>query len=413
MAVIAVLAVLVSLVVADSLMRLRWHHARISSDIKRHSALADLFLKRDEILASDLVLPRGWSGFRKFRITQVVQEAKNVMSFHLTPNDGQSVTAYLPGQFLTIRFKDETAKAPLVRCYSLSQAHAPDREYRITVKLLAPPEDAPESTPWGRASSWLHSRVGVGSVIEVAPPAGNFTLALAAGRPIVLIAGGIGITPYLPMLEYLEAQDSEREVWLFHAVRYPEDQIMGDQLAHYAEKSAINVISCFSGTAIEEDSLNINEEYGWITIDFLRSYLPSSNYEFYICGPPTMMSDFVRGLQDWGVPSSSIHFETFSSESVQQVGFAELPDNESATHEVTFRSVGQKLKWNRNSGTILELAESNGIFLPSGCRAGNCGTCATPLLHGEVTSLTKPAAHVDQGSCLVCISVPKEDVEFA
>ena len=412
-AVIVGRGVVIAIMALDAWSRMRWRRRRLTADMERHLALADLLSKRDEAIVRNLSRNRGWTGFRSFRVTRREREADNVASFHLRPHDGRPVAAYLPGQFLTFRFHGEAEREPTVRCYTLSRAWSPDEDYRVTIKRLAPPPDAAPDSPWGKASSWFHNRIDVDGVVEIAPPSGDFTLDLAGGRPVVFIAGGIGITPFLAMMEHIEAHEPGREAWLFHGVRNREERVMCDALRRWAEKRDFHVVTCYSDLHESNRALTEFEEEGRVTADLLRRRLPSSNYEFYVCGPPPMTTQIMEGLRQWGVPSGSIHFEAFSAGTVREIGKTSLPAGQAGPREVSFRGAGKRLVWDQDSGTILELAERNGIFLPSGCRAGNCGTCATPVLGGSFVYLSRPEARVDNGSCLVCISVPSEDVEFA
>ena len=412
-AVIVGAGVVIGVMAVDAWSGMRWRRRRLAADMERHLALADLLSKRDEAIVRNLSRSRDWTGFRSFRVTRKEREADNVTSFHLRPHDGRSVAAYLPGQFLTFRFHDEAEREPTVRCYSLSRAYAQDQDYRVTIKRLVPPPDAATDTPGGKASTWFHNRIGVDSVVEVAPPSGHFTLDLAVGRPVVFIAGGIGITPFLAMMEHMEAHEPGRETWLFHGVRNRDERVMVDELRRWAAKPGFHVVRCYSDLREPDPALKEFEEEGHVTIDLLRRRLPSSNYEFYVCGPPPMMTQIMDGLRDWGVPSGSIHFEAFSADTVREIGMASLSAGQAGSCEVSFRGSGRRLEWDQESGTILELAERNEIFLPSGCRAGSCGTCAAPVLRGSFVYLSKPEARVDDGSCLVCISVPCEDIEFA
>ncbi len=413
-AVIVATGVFIAVMAVDAWLRMRWRRRRLAADVERHLALADLLSKRDAAIVRNLSASRSWSGFRSFRVTRKVREADNVASFHLRPHDGRPVAPYLPGQFLTFRFHDGAEREPTVRCYSLSRAWAGDRDYRVTIKRLAPPPEAGPEAPGGKASSWFHDRLEVDGVVEVAPPAGRFTLDLAAGRPVVFIAGGIGVTPFLAMMEHIEAHEPGREAWLFHGVRSPEERVMHDEMRRWARHPGLHVVTCRSGRNVEPAPGRTGSgEAGHVTIDLLRRRLPSSNYEFYVCGPPPMMTRIMDGLRAWGVPPGSIHFEAFSAGTVREVGMTGAAQAQARPCEISFRGSGRRLEWSRDSGTILELAERNGIFLPSGCRAGNCGTCAVPVLAGSFTCLSRPEARVDDGSCLVCISVPRGDIELA
>ena len=394
--------------------RWQWRRKRLAFDVDRYERLADQLSRGDEAFVQNLLNRREWSGFRHFRVIRKVEEAAGICSFYLQPHDGRPIPGYPAGQFLTLRFQAHGDSESTVRCYSLSRSHGGGREYRITIKHVPPPEDTPDGTPWGKSSSFLHESVEEGSIIEVAPPAGEFTLDLAGGRPVVFISGGIGITPFLAMADELQQTDPEREVWMFNSVRTPQDLIMADQLRAWASQRAMfRVVTCFSRYGGDGGPTEDNEERGRVSVALLRRWLPSSNYEFYLCGPPKMMSFLAKELLEWGVPDGSVHMELFSSSSAEELRRTSIAALEDAnTYEVRFQGAGKTLRWNRRAGTILDLAAANGIQLPSGCRVGNCGTCATPILGGSFHYLSKPAVPVEGGSCLVCVSVPTSDMEL-
>jgi ferredoxin len=124
-----------------------------------------------------------------------------------------------------------------------------------------------------------------------------------------------------------------------------------------------------------------------------------------------MMEATVKALLEWGVPERDVRFEAFGPASVKTVKKAD-PAEDAASPGVTveFARTGKSLVWKKSAGTLLELAEANGIRLNSGCRAGNCGTCVTAVKRGKVSYLTKPASAPAQGSALVCIAHPDGDI---
>ena len=402
---------IIGAMVVDAWSRVLWRRRRLTLDMRRYSALADALAKRDRDIVQALSDNRSWTGFQYFRVSRKKRESLSTMSFYLRPYDERPITPFLPGQYLTFRFHKEGEREPMIRCYSLSRAHAPDRDYRVTVKRLPPPCAADPETPWGMSSSYLYEKVREGSVVEVAPPSGRFTLDLAAARPVVFIAGGIGITPFLSMIEHVSDHEPHREAWLFHGVQCEDERLMAGQLRAWAEQANFHYITCYSGAGQPGRVLEEYEEKGFVTTDLLRRWLPSCNYEFYICGPPPMIVMVMDALGEWGVPPSSIHVEAFSSETVRELRLADVRG--AAPCEVTFRAAGKKLRWTKEAGTILDLAENNSIYLPSGCRAGNCGTCAAPVLRGSFRYIFRPEAPVATGYCLACISVPEGDIELA
>ncbi|MDX1411714.1 MAG: 2Fe-2S iron-sulfur cluster-binding protein, partial [Nitrospirales bacterium] len=149
---------------------------------------------------------------------------------------------------------------------------------------------------------------------------------------------------------------------------------------------------------------------GHITVELFKRVLPANNYEFYICGPPSMMESLTQGLMSWGVPAEKIFFEAFGPATVKRATSAPIPLDDGPGIDVTFAKSGKKCPWNPKAGSLLDFAESNGIAIDFGCRAGNCGTCLTAIKEGEVTYLTDPGTMPEAGSCLTCISVPKGQV---
>ena len=148
---------------------------------------------------------------------------------------------------------------------------------------------------------------------------------------------------------------------------------------------------------------------GYLSVEVMKRYIATSNYEFYICGPPPMMKAVTGALIEWGVPEEDVHFEAFGPASVKNVGKQETSAAGTGA-KVEFARSGKSLTWAEASGTLLELAEANGLRINSGCRAGNCGTCATAIKSGNVTYVTRPASKPAQGTALVCIACPDGDV---
>ena len=162
---------------------------------------------------------------------------------------------------------------------------------------------------------------------------------------------------------------------------------------------------------VKNDDYNHQARVG---VELFKVLLPSNNYDFYMCGPPPMMSSLVTDLEEWGVPEDRIHFEAFGPASVKKVSDSTPKDNSSedqASFEVTFAKSNKKLTWDGGSDTLLDFAEENDIDLEFGCRAGNCGSCLTAVKSGEVKLINEDVgADIEKGSCLVCVSKPASDL---
>ena len=347
-----------------------------------------------------------WNGFRKFRIQRKEKEAEGVHSFYLVPHDGKPLPPFLPGQYLTFQLRHPDEQKPLIRCYSLSDEPNQFYHYRVSIKKVPPPLDKP-AVPSGRSSSLFNDQLEEGDILDVKAPSGHFVLDTSSELPIVLIGGGIGITPVLSMLLALTESETRREVWFFQGVRNGDEHLMKEQLKalnHANENLHLHV--CYSDP---QDSDIEGEDFhhsGHVGVDLFKKLLPSNNYTFYICGPPPMMDSLTKGLKDWGVPDKDVHYEAFGPATVKKTK-TETPAEGIHSVEVVFDRSGKTLKWDPNADSLLDFAEDNGIVIESGCRAGNCGTCATAVKSGQVTYVSDPGSSPEDGTCLTCVSVPK------
>lgn len=356
--------------------------------------------------------PLPWNGFRKFVVRRKVMECEDVCSFLLAPHDTRPLPAYKPGQYLTFRLPNPLGGTPLVRCYSLSERHHPDY-YRVTIKRAAAAPGSGQAG--GLSSSYFHDQVKEGDIIDVRAPAGNFVLEPAESDPVVLIAGGIGLTPIYSMLDTLVHMRSRRPIWLFYGLRNRHDHVFRQELAILARDNPhINVRVCYSRSGANDVHGEDYQVQGRVTVELLRRTLPSNNFRFFYCGPGPMMEALTAGLKAWGVPEAHLHFEAFGASSVQLVtqatALAEPAKAAPHTHMVTFRKSGVTKAWDPAQGTLLNLAEQAGIAIASGCRAGNCGTCVVALHAGEVGYVHAPGVPLEARTCLTCLAHPKGDV---
>lgn len=357
-------------------------------------------------------LPAGWSGFRGFEVTRKVQESAdgNIVSFYLSPTDGAALPGFEPGQFLTLQLETQDGAdgtpETLIRCYSLSDA--PGRNtYRITVKRVPAPQGRSDLPP-GRASNWLHDRIEPGDRIAVRAPSGEFYLQQASALPVVLIGGGIGITPMLSILHHLVETGSQREIRLFYGVRNGREAVMLKPLRQLAaEHPNVHLHPCFSAPLDADRADSEDWHEGRVDIALLRNTLPLCRHQFYVCGPGPMMESLVPALEDWSRTPEDIFFEAFGPASLKRPKKSLPPDAGREGPLVTFGRAGTAIPWDPASDSLLEWAEANDIEVNSGCRSGVCGGCQRPLLEGEVEYTHPPTADLEPGHCLLCISRPK------
>ncbi|KMO39606.1 dihydropteridine reductase [Methylobacterium variabile] len=267
--------------------------------------LADILIGREAAIYHDHESrPGGWAGWRDFAVESVTRESETIRSFLLVPVDGGPVLAHAPGQSLGIRF-DLPGHGVLKRNYSVSCAPN-DRAYRITVKR----EGAP-GRPAGLVSSWLHDAAGPGTVLSVAAPAGDFVLDRGSRAPVVLVSGGVGLTPMMSMLETIAAETPERPTWYVHGALNGRVHAMAAQARELA--AACAAIRLHTVYEVPEAGDRRGRDYdaaGRITPEWLVAHTPAEA-TYYLCGPRPFLASLVHGLARLGVPAERIRYEFF------------------------------------------------------------------------------------------------------
>lgn len=320
---------------------------------------------------------------------------------------------YKPGQFLTFSLALPAAAGAtarlLTRCYSLSDSPS-SNYYRVTIKRVVASADTAIG-PAGAASNFFHDYVHAGYTLKIHAPSGRFYLDAASFTPVVLIAGGIGITPMMSMLRWCSQHQPQRVVHLFYGVR---------NSAEHAYKAALQEMALMlpqlrlhvvysKPLADDRESLDFRHQ-GRVDMDLLKRTLPLGKHQFYICGPAAMMESLVPGLDAWGVASNDIHVEAFGPASFH------LPKLQTAVPgteldkqiPVHFQRSGRALTWTGKEENLLDFAEAHGIPIESGCRSGSCGSCVSTLVSGVVDYERPPDYDLEPGQCLLCVGTPRE-----
>jgi nitric oxide dioxygenase len=264
--------------------------------------LADILKEREVEIRTQLEAQTGgWSGWRAFRIDAKIRESSVVTSFILRPLDGQPVVRQKPGQYLTIRLPiapGETVK----RNYSISSA--PNNEtYRISVK---------RETNGQGASKYLHDRMDVGALLEVTPPAGDFYLPEEPPRPVILLSGGVGLTPMVSILEAISAEYPELETHWVHAALNSQTHAMDRHVRALATNHGRATARTFYSEPTADDAVGLSHDHdGFISVAWLKENTPFDAADFYICGPKGFLSALVSGLLKEGIHPDRIHYEFF------------------------------------------------------------------------------------------------------
>ncbi|HET6608906.1 MAG TPA: NO-inducible flavohemoprotein [Rhodopila sp.] len=262
-----------------------------------YQQLADILISAETNVYDKLAAaPGGWRAARPFRVAQKVKESAEITSFYLEPMDGQPVVDFAPGQYLGLRLA--VGEQEVRRNYLLSAA-ANGRSYRISVKRES----------GGLASNFLHDRIEAGSVLDVFPPSGEFTLRDSTS-PLVLISGGVGITPTLAMAEAALAE-GKRDVTFLHYTRNREVHAFGETLAGWAARypQLRRFIVYEQGEAADRGHAHA---FGRPAIDHLRSWLPANlDCDVYFLGPKPFMGFIKRSLATLGLPRHRAYYEFF------------------------------------------------------------------------------------------------------
>lgn len=382
--------------------------------LEQFKAQADRVLKNSDLESTRNSL--AWSGKRKFRVIErhIENKQANICSFILSPHDGGLLPAFKPGQFLTFELAVPDQSAPVVRCYSLSSSPEQNDQYRVSIKRLDSPPDSGADIPAGCSSCYFHNDLQDGDVLSVMTPNGDFHLNTDSERPVVLIGGGIGVTPVLSMLKWLSDTNSSREVWFFYAAINRTEIALVDEIRDIiASNPHFHCVVLYSDPTEKCIEGKDYDCTGYVSVELLKKYIKNSNYEFYLCGPPPMMASLTPQLLEWGVPEEDIHSEAFGPASVKSIGEPQSDEIESdEQYVIEFAKSNKSLTWTPGAGTLLEFAEENGIQINFGCRSGNCNTCITAIKSGDVTYLRKPVNKLEKGSTLVCIAKPNGDVSL-
>ncbi len=268
--------------------------------------LADLLMAREASAYARLAgAPGGWNGWRDFTVESTRQESEVIRSFVLVPQDKRGVIRHRPGQYLTFDL-DVPKAGRLKRNYSISSAPN-GQSYRITVKRETRP-----GTPPGLASNWLHDYAGPGTRLKVAPPAGEFYLDEDGGRPVVLVSGGVGLTPMLSMLEQIVQSGTERPAWYVHGAENGRVHAMRAHVRDLASKARNVTIRTFYNQPEPNDEAGRDyDEPGLISTDWIGRNTPKDDAIYYLCGPRPFLRAMVGGLARQGIPLNSIQYEFF------------------------------------------------------------------------------------------------------
>lgn len=274
-----------------------------------YGVLADILVNREQQIHSDHQHQHGWTGFKRFVVQQTEAESDNIRSIYLVPEDGKPLQAHQPGQYITVRLSPD-GNQPVMRNYSLSNRPGAGH-FRISVKREKAIENG---APDGICSNYIHDRIRVGDVLEVAPPCGEFTLKTAepAQRPLVFIAGGVGITPLLSMLYAALDSQPGREIHFVQCALNGALRPFSAEL-HQLQRDFPNLKTHvrFSAPQASDRLGETHDSEGFVDSALVEQVVGNRTAEFYLCGPAPMLKHVWQLLNRLGFDAGHIHYEFF------------------------------------------------------------------------------------------------------
>lgn len=356
-----------------------------------------------------------WSG--ELRLARIFEETPDVKTFRLVdPAGGALPFDYAPGQYLNLQL--DVDGQTVHRSYTIASTPTRCGYCEVTVKREAQ----------GTASRFLHDRLKEGDLLRVSAPAGRFVFRGDETNAVVLIAGGVGVTPMMSIVRYLTDRGWPGEIHFLIGVRTTADLIFAEEIASLEKRfPRLRVHRTFSRVEEETDA---GVRRGRVDLEWFRACVPEpENKVCFVCGPQTMMDAVCDVLREAGTPEEFIRTEAFvspalslhrtdSEGALEAAVTQEAPDGrEAASLDVmaataAFRRSARSATVDAGM-TLLEAGESIGLELPYECRSGVCGQCKTRLLAGSVTMRVDAALSASEkmaGYVLTCQARPLQDV---
>ncbi|WP_354678539.1 molybdopterin-dependent oxidoreductase [Cupriavidus plantarum] len=346
---------------------------------------------------------RAWEGFRPFRVAALAKEASDVTTVRMEALDGGLLHDFSPGQNITIRLRTR-AGTDVIRSYSLTGPAAVGnrRHYSISVRR-ASGVTADGTRVDGIASTHINGTLAIGDVVDLRAPSGTFVMPRQTGRPLILVAGGIGITPFMNLLESLVGEAASPRIVLLYANRHRATHAFRERLQNLrVALPSLSVIDYYEQPGADDIPGKDYDVHGRISPAHIDDALLALRPLIYMCGPPAMMDAFAQGMIARGVPRFDILREVFRSPVTVQLSAGQQ-------YRVQFARADRALEWKSEDGSLLAFSERHGVHLPSGCRVGQCESCAVKILHGSVRHLHGQEPD-DADTCLACQAIPTSDV---
>lgn len=339
-----------------------------------------------------------WHGW--LRVVKIITETPTVKTVRLGPiaNTEALPFTFLPGQFLNVAFSIGGAR--MIRSYSISSSPTQRAYLDLTVKR----------EPRGAVSRHINDLLRVDDELEAGGPVGHFTFTGKEANSIVLISGGVGITPMMSISRFLTEQSWPNEIFFIYACRSPADFIFATDLAELERRNPQLHL-----TVVMEHP----EDSGWqgltgrLSADILSQAVPNiTARRIHLCGPPVMMEAVRSLLLGLKVPAEQIKTEDFGTAAPAPGAGTSRFASAATGPLVSFSKSGKSARIHVDQ-TLLELSEELDIGIEFSCRVGTCGICKVKLTAGEVDMSIDDALDADDkenGIVLACQAKPKSPI---
>lgn len=390
-------------------------------------------------VATALSLPeQHWTeGDLLCRCCRIIDETPDVKTFCFTA-EPPVLFSYKPGQFVNLQI--EIDGQSVIRPYSISSS--PTRPYHLSITVKRVPAADPDSPP-GLVSNWLHDHLMVGDQVKfLNGPLGHFTCLPNLPAKMLLISAGSGITPMMSMSRWVQDSLADSDIVFLHSARTPDDIVFRNELETMAAQMpnlrlAVTLTRSLPGRSWMGMMGRISKAMlALIAPDLMERAV-------FVCGPERFMQEMRSTLEAMNFPMQNYQEESFGGKKPTAKSVIQLDEQSqqqtifnsgnvfsngnghdpeilqpcqiiaTAAPVVSFAKSGKEVTAD-GSSSILELAEQEGVQVPSACRVGACGACKVLTSQGEVRYDTPPmalsATDKQAGYALACVAYPVDRV---
>jgi len=355
------------------------------------------------------VTTQTWANGRHVvRCVKAIQETWDVRTYCFMAE--QPVMFFFkPGQFVTLELEIEGEQ--VFRSYTISSSPSVPYSFSITVKRV----------PGGLVSNWLHDNLEEGAMLAVHGPVGQFNSIDFPAEKVLLLSGGVGITPVMSMARWAYDTNMDTDVVFVHSARTPSDIIFHRELDNMSSR-----VSNFQLHLICERQTSGQAWHGYrgfLDLPKLEMIAPDFlEREVFCCGPTPYMNAVRKLLEGQGFDMSRYHEESFGA-TPERVEEQAVLDAEVAVEEaeaisredllaISFDASGKSIQIAPGE-TLHSAASQLGLHIPKACGMGICGTCKVMIKEGQTTMEHNGGItdeDVAEGYVLSCCTVAESDV---